>query len=79
MIEKVVNVLKQKLFYNSVLRLAMQSYFKLSLIGFYNIQLINSTSSLVTGIIMIVFASGFPIFAFVFLKLKLSRLGDSDF
>lgn len=76
MIEKIVKTLKQKLFYNSVLRLAMQSYFKISLIGLYNIQLINNKSSCITGIVMLVFASGFPIFTFLFLKRKQLMLAD---
>lgn len=37
MIEKIVNILKQKIFFNSVLRTAMQSYFKIALIGFFSI------------------------------------------
>ena len=78
-IKKITDALKNKLFYNSILRTAVQSYLKLSIIAFASLDSSKDHTTLATGLVFLYLTMFFLIFAHFFLRKNLSKLSDNTF
>jgi hypothetical protein len=68
LVMKITNTLKNKLFYNSILRTGVQSYLKFSIIAFASLDSYKDKTTLVTGIFFLCVIVFLIIFAHLFLK-----------
>lgn len=81
MIKRLVKALEKKLFFNSILRVGIQSYLRFSLLSFASMATIsfddkNTSINSVIGILMLTFVIAYPLFVWKFLsknKLTLSN------
>jgi hypothetical protein len=64
---KITDGLKNKLFYNSLLRTGVQSYLKISIIAFASLNSYKDMSTIVTGILFLLMTVFFIVFAHFFL------------
>jgi hypothetical protein len=78
-ISKITESLKQKMFFNSILRTCIQSYLKFSILAFASIERPINNATLTTGLVMINFCIFFLIFAHSFLRIKRASLEDTAF
>jgi hypothetical protein len=83
-IQKIYEAIEKKIFYNSLLRYGIQSYFKMAILGLtsslsFSIEdQSHQINSLVTGFILL-FLLTFPIFTFNFLKDNKSKLTTPEY
>lgn len=72
--------LKSKIFYSSILRIGIQYYFKFCMLTFVTLKTGLSFSpngglaNSVTALVLLLIVIGYPIFTFVFLKIKQASL-----
>jgi len=76
---KITDALKNKLFYNSLLRTGIQSYLKLSIIAFASLDSHKDKSTITIGIFFLSIIIIFIVFAHFFLLKNLSNLSDTKF
>jgi hypothetical protein len=79
LVMKITDALKNKLFYNSLLRTGIQSYLKLSIIAFASLESHKDKTSLASGIVFLSITVFFIVFAHFFLRKNLSNLSDPNF
>ena len=78
-IKKISEVLKQKLFYNSLLRACIQSYLKFSIIAFASLESSKDNLTMGTGLFFLNFSIFFFLFALSFVRINRLHLTDSAF
>lgn len=78
-IQKITDSLKQKLFYNSLLRTCVQSYLKFSIIAFASLDNSKDSVTLATGLFFSNFCLFFLLFVHSYLRIKRSSLKDPAF
>jgi hypothetical protein len=76
---KITDALKNKLFYNSLLRSIIQSYLKLSIIAFASLDSHKDKSTIATGIFFLSLIVIFIVFAHFFLRKNVTNLNDTKF
>jgi hypothetical protein len=76
LIIKITDGLKNKLFYNSLLRTGVQSYLKFSIIAFSSLDSHKDMSTIGTGILFLLITVFFIVFAHFFLWKNLTNLSD---
>jgi hypothetical protein len=79
LVMKITDSLKNKLFYNSLLRTGVQSYLKFSIIAFASLDSHKDKSSISTAIIFLSITVFFLVFAHFFLWKNLANLRDLNF
>ena len=79
LIMKITDALKNKLFYNSILRTGVQSYLQFSIIAFASLDSKKDNTTIATGILFLCLTVFFLIFAVIFLRKNLSSLSDPNF
>ncbi len=79
LVKKISDLLREKLFYNSLLRTFVQSYLKFSILAFASLDNYKDKTTLGTGIFFMFFSIFFFIFAHMFLKRNRSNLGQPTF
>ncbi len=78
-ISKITDSLKQKLFYNSLLRSCVQSYLKFSIVAFASLDSPKDSVTLGTGLFFTNFTLFFLLFVHSFLRIKRAHLSDLSF
>jgi len=76
---KITDALKNKLFYNSILRTGVQSYLKFSIIAFASLDSYKDKTTLATGIFFLWMTIFFIVFAHFFLRKNQAVLSDPNF
>ena len=76
---KITEALKNKLFYNSILRTGVQSYLKFSIIAFASLDSYKDKTTLATGIFFLWMTIFFIVFAHLFLRKNKAVLSDPNF
>ena len=76
---KITEALKNKLFYNSILRTGVQSYLKISIIAFASLDSYKDKTTLATGIFFLCLTIFFIVFTHVFLRKNQAVLSDQNF
>jgi ABC-type uncharacterized transport system permease subunit len=79
LIKKITDLLKNKLFYNSILRTGVQSYLKFCIIAFASLDSKKDNITLGTGIVFLCLSVFFILFAHFFLRKNISKLSDPSF
>jgi hypothetical protein len=79
LIMKITNAVKNKLFYNSILRTGVQSYMQISIVAFSSLESKRDNTSIGIGILFLSFIVFFLIFAHIFLRKNLSSLSNPNF
>ena len=78
-VNKITESLKQKLFYNSLLRSFVQSYLKFSIIAFASLDNPKDNVTMSTGLFFMNFTLFFLLFVHSFLRIQKAKLSDPDF
>jgi hypothetical protein len=78
-IMKITDALKNKLFFNSILRTGVQSYLKFSIIAFASLDSYKDKTTLATGIFFLCLTIFFIVFTHVFLRKNQAVLSDQNF
>ena len=76
---KITDALKNKLFYNSILRTGVQSYLKFSIIAFSSLDSYKDKTTLATGIVFLCLTVFFIFFAHFFLRKNQAVLTEPNF
>ena len=76
---KITDALKNKLFYNSILRTGVQSYLKFSIIAFSSLDSYKDKTTLASGIFFLCLTIFFIVFAHMFLRKNEAVLSDPGF
>jgi ABC-type uncharacterized transport system permease subunit len=79
LVKKITDLLKNKLFYNSILRTGVQSYLKFCIIAFASLDSKKDNITLGTGIVFLCLSVFFILFAHFFLRKNISKLSDPSF
>ena len=79
LVKKATDALKNKLFYNSLLRTGIHTYLKLSIIAFASLDSHKDQSTVAIGILFLSIIVIFIVFAQFFLWKNLSNLSNENF
>jgi hypothetical protein len=79
LIMKITAALKNKLFFNSILRTGVQSYLQISIVAFSSLESKKDNATLAIGISFLCLTVFFLLFAHIFLRKNLASLSDPNF